>query len=203
MTPADPDRPDPAGARQRDELGCVTGRFQPVHAQHLGLIELALLRCAHVVVAVTNPDTGARHAEPTSAHRHTDGANPFGYLERVWLLGAALRAAGVAERTTVVPFDLTRPHLWPEYVPLRARQFVRVYSDWERDKADRLAAAGYPVTVLDGDAATRVQATDTRAALLAGRGWEHLVPQATVPVLRDLLEREPMAERVRTGQAAR
>lgn len=179
-----------------EQLGCVTGRFQPVHDQHLELVGTALQRCAHVIVAVTNPDAGARHAEPASAHRHTAAANPFGYLERAWLLGAALRGAGMAERTTVVPFDLTRPQVWPEYVPLRARQFVRVYSDWEREKADRLAASGYPLTVVDGDPATKLDATAVRSALASGAGWEALVPPATVPVLRGLLDRVPMGERV-------
>ena len=177
-------------------LGCVTGRFQPVHAQHLELVELALRRCAHVVVAVTNPDSGARRAEVTSAHRHTAAANPFGYLERVWLLEAALGGAGLTGRTTVVPFDLTRPGVWPEYVPRHARQFVRAYSAWERDKADRLAGAGYPVTVLDGDPAAKLDAARIRDALAAGSGWEAQVPVATVPVLRALLARVPFAERV-------
>lgn len=179
----------------QERLGCVTGRFQPVHEQHLELVGLALRRCVHVIVAVTNPDTGARHAEPTSPHRHTAAANPFGYLERVWLLEAALRGAGMAEATTVVPFDLTRPAVWAQYVPLRARQFVRVYSDWEREKADRLAVAGYPLTVLDGDPATKVDATDIRGALASGTGWEASVPPATVPVLRELLDAVPMSER--------
>ncbi|WP_242622858.1 cytidyltransferase [Pseudonocardia sediminis] len=173
----------------------MTGRFQPVHDQHLELVGLALRECAHVIVAVTNPDSGARHTEPTSAHRHTPAANPFSYVERAWLLDAALRGAGLAEVTTVVPFDLTRPQVWTEYVPLRARQYVRVYSDWEREKADRLAAGGYPLTVLDGDPATKVDATDIRAALASGTGWEGLVPPATVPVLRELLDAVPLGRR--------
>jgi nicotinamide mononucleotide adenylyltransferase len=174
-------------------LGCVTGRFQPVHDQHLELFALALAECAHLVVAVTNPDTGARHTEPTSTHRHTPAANPFTYYERVRLLTAALRGAGLAERTTVVPFDLTRPQVWPQYVPPHARQFVRVYGPWERDKAARLAAV-YPVTVLDGDPAGKVDATGIRA-LLARGGWDTAVPPATVPVLRELLGTTPMEDR--------
>lgn len=178
-----------------EPLGCVTGRFQPVHEQHLELVGLALQECAHVIVAVTNPDSGARHTEPTSAHRHTAAANPFSYVERAWLLDAALRGEGLGEVTTVVPFDLTRPGVWAEYVPRRARQFVRVYSDWEREKADRLAAAGYPLELLDGDPSAKVDATDIRAALASGHGWEELVPPAVVPVLRELVHRVPMSER--------
>lgn len=166
-------------------LACVTGRFQPVHVQHVELFGIALRDADHLVVAVTNPDSAARHQESTSEHRHTDGANPFGYYERLRLLEAALDGAGFRARASVVPFDLTRPHLWPEYVPLHARQFVRVYDAWEREKADRLAAAGYEVTVLDGDRASRVSASDVRAALAAGDdGWTAHVPPATVPILR-------------------
>ena len=168
-------------------LACVTGRFQPVHVQHVELFEIALRDADRLVVAVTNPDHTARHAEPTSQHRHTAGANPFSYFERLRLLEAALDGAGIRERASVVPFDLTRPRVWPEYVPLAARQFVRVYDAWEQEKADRLAAAGYPVTVLDGDPARRLAATAVRTALADGHGWECLVPPATVELLRGLV----------------
>jgi nicotinamide-nucleotide adenylyltransferase len=177
------------------DLGCVTGRFQPVHRQHVELVEIALRRCDHVVVAVTNPDPAARHEERTSAHRHTASANPFTYYERARLLGVALDPA----RTTVVPFDLTRPALWAEYVPLRAHQFVRAYDGWERQKAGLLGAAGYPVSLLDGDPTTKLSATEVRRLLDADGGedgdWTDAVPAATVPLLRELLARTPMRER--------
>lgn len=178
--------------------GCVTGRFQPVHDQHLELIGIALAECDHVIVAVTNPDAGARHEEATSAHRHTPAANPFTYYERSRLLAAALAGAGWAARTTVVPFDLTRPQVWPDYVPLHARQFVRAYDGWERQKAAALAAGGYAVTVLDGDPATKRSATDIRT-LLAGdaglAGWRDAVPAGVAPLLAELLAATPMATR--------
>ncbi len=175
-------------------LGCVTGRFQPVHDQHLELIGIALTECEHVIVAVTNPDPAARHEEATSAHRHTRAANPFTYFERSRLLTAALAGAGWAERTTVVPFDLTRPPLWPEYVPLDARQYVRAYDGWERQKAAALEAAGYPVTVLDGDPATKRSATDIRAQLATGT-TPCAVPPAATPVLTAFLAAVPLATR--------
>lgn len=167
-------------------LAAVTGRFQPVHDQHLELFALALAEHDHLVVAVTNPDTGARHAAATSAHRHTDDANPFTFYERARLLAAALAGAGLADRTTVVPFDLTRPHLWAEYVPRTAVQYVRAYSPWEKDKAGRLADGGYAVVVVDGDPAAKRDAADIRARFADGT-WTGLVPAATVPVLATLL----------------
>ena len=176
-------------------LGCVTGRFQPVHGQHLALLELALADCGHVVVAVTNPDSRARRPEAASAHRHTPGANPFTYFERALLLQAALAEWGHAGETTVVPFDLTRPELWPEYVPVTARQFVRAYGDWEREKARRLTLGGYSVTLLDGDPAGRLSSSDIRAHMWSGDEWQALVPAATVPLLRQLLDDVPIRER--------
>lgn len=175
-------------------LGCVTGRFQPLHDQHVELFAIALAECAHLVVAVTNPDPGARHEDATSAHRHTAAANPFTYYERARLLDAALAAAGMRERCTVVPFDLTRPDVWPHYVPLHARHYVRAYDPWERRKAALLADAGYAVTVLDGDAAARVSATDVRRRLADGT-WRDVVPAGTAGLLDDLLAARPMRER--------
>jgi len=174
-------------------LGCVTGRFQPVHEQHLELFGIALAECDRVVVAVTNPDTGARHAESTSVHRHTDAANPFTYFERVRLLETALRDRGLGARTTIVPFDLTRSELWTQYVPLSARHYVRAYSDWERQKATWLEQAGYTVTVLDGDPSNRLSASDIRAGMQAG-AWQRLVPVATVPLLEQILGRVQVEE---------
>ncbi len=167
-------------------LAAVTGRFQPVHAQHLELFAHALEHHDELVVAVTNPDPGARREETTSEHRHTDAANPFTYHERLRLLTVALADAGLAGRTLVVPFDLTRPHLWPEYVPRGAHHYVRAYSAWEKDKAAQLSAGGYAVTVLDGDPATKLDAAAIRAGFDDG-SWVGLVPPATVPVLRALL----------------
>jgi cytidyltransferase-like protein len=167
-------------------LAAVTGRFQPVHDQHLELFAHALAEHDELVVAVTNPDSGARREEATSAHRHTDAANPFTYYERLRLLRAALAGAGLAERAVVVPFDLTRPALWPEYVPLGAHHYVRAYSAWEKDKAAQLIAGGYAVTVLDGDPAAKLDAAAIRAGFDDG-SWERMVPTATVPVLRSLL----------------
>lgn len=158
-----------------------------MHYQHLDLFALALQRHEHLVVAITNPDSSARHREDTSQHRHTAAANPFSYFERSQLLSAALAGSGFADRTTLVPFDLTRPRHWPDYVPLSAHHYVRAFSEWERQKGEWLREAGYPVTVLDGDARAKLSASDIRGAIHDGRPWEHTVPESTRPVLRALL----------------
>ena len=85
-----------------------------------------------------------------------------------------------------MPFDLTRPDLWPQYVPRHAHHYVRAYSAWEKDKAAQLEAGGYAVTVLDGDPAAKLDATAIRAAFADG-SWVAMVPTATLPLLRTLL----------------
>lgn len=177
-------------------LGCVTGRFQPVHAQHLELFEIALAHCRHVVVAITNPDAGARYEEPTSAHRHTAAANPFTFYERVRLIDAAVQERGWSGRISVVPFDLTSPAYWAGYVPLTACQFVRAYSAWERQKARRFQDVGYGVALIEGDAAARVSAGDIRDRMRAGSaGWQAQVAPATVALLLEMLAERSLAER--------
>lgn len=175
---------------------CVTGRFQPVHEQHMALFDIALAAYPHLIVAVTNPDPGTRRQEPTSAHRHLPSANPFSYFERARLLDAGLASRGWAGRFTIVPFDLTDPPVWPHYVPLAARQFVRAYGDWERRKARLFEQAGYAVTLIEGDAANRISAGNIRACMRSGDdGWRSQVPAATLPLLDAMLAEVPIEQR--------
>ncbi|CAB4935625.1 unannotated protein [freshwater metagenome] len=176
-------------------LACVTGRFQPVHRQHMELFELALAEADHLIVAITNPDIQARQEVATSLHRHSVAANPFTYFERVQLMTRALDAAGYLSRTTIVPFDLTRPEVWTDYVPRSARHFVRAHTDWERQKAGWLRDAGYAVTLLEGDPQQRISSTDIRRFLAikttpgstgSGDEWHELVPNATIALLEKL-----------------
>ncbi len=173
-------------------LACVTGRFQPVHDDHLRLLRQALDERGRLVVGITNPDPGGMRPEPASDHRHLVEANPFTYFERLELLAAALASPdGIGQDAAAgvrfVPFDLARPQHWPAYVPLSAVQYVGVSADWEREKARRLVAAGYQVVEVPRDPATRRSASEVRTALRRGEGWEALVPPATVTPLRALL----------------
>ena len=94
----------------------------------------------------------------------------------------------------MVPFDLTRPARWADYVPLSAVQYVGTYGDaWEHDKARRLAAAGYRVVTVAGDPARRRSAGEVRDALRSGRPWEHLVPDEVAGALRAVLAARPDA----------
>lgn len=165
---------------------CVTGRFQPVHEDHLRLFRMGLEERGRLIVGITNPDRSSRRPEPGSAHRHREDANPFTYWERSGLLLAAL---GHDPRVVLVPFDLGRPELWECYAPLDAVQYVGRGGAWEAEKAHRLAGAGYRVIEAEPGPGGRRTSTEIRAAIRAGGDWERLVPPATVAPLRALLAR--------------
>jgi cytidyltransferase-like protein len=167
-------------------LIAVTGRFQPFHRDHLDLVQQALAIADRVLIGVTNADAAELRRHPASPHRHLTTANPFSFEQRRQLIEAALAAAGVAAaRYEILPFPLDEPGRWPAIVPPGTPQLVRVFSDWEREKVRRFAAAGYAPRVLSGDAATRVSGSDIRRAMQARQPWQQWVPPGT----RELLQR--------------
>lgn len=176
----------PADETRVLERIAVTGRFQPIHFDHLALLQHAFTQARHVIIGITNPEPAARTAHPASAHRHLAEANPWTYDERAELIDAALRCEGVdADRYSIMPFPLDEPARWPALLPPGTPQLVRVFSDWEREKVRRFAAAGYSPQVLEGDLATRLSASGIRGAMRNSAPWQHWVP----PGARELLVR--------------
>ena len=67
----------------------------------------------------------------------------------------------------------------------------RVFSDWEREKVRRFAAAGYPPLVVEGDPANRVTAMEVRRALVAGEAVPGSVPVGARELLQSWLGTTP------------
>jgi len=109
--------------------GMIHGRFQPPHLGHLRYMELAAARCDELFVGITNPDRRAMRPEPDDPTRHLPESNPFTYTERMLMMGAAAREAGI-ERVRLIPFPITEPDLWDDYLPGDVVHFVRVLSPW-------------------------------------------------------------------------
>lgn len=168
------------------QSACVTGRFQPVHVQHVELFLRALDDAERLIVAITNPTVDSYATQDPALHRNRADANPFDVATRTALLEAAFDDAGIAEVTSIVTFDIFAPDTWAAVVPLDVTQVVRVYSPWEAEKVVRFRAAGYPTRVLTGESAGKVTASDIRASLFSGGDdWRDWV----TPRVGDLLER--------------
>jgi nicotinamide-nucleotide adenylyltransferase len=187
-----------AGVRSCD-LVCITGRFQPLHRDHVRLMLHAAGQAERLIVAITNPYPANARAFPESEHRHRPDANPFTFIERQELVRVALAANDMPPtRFVVVPFDLGAPGTWPHLVPLQATQVAGVKSGWELAKLRMFAEAGYPILAVRVEALSALSSTAVRGAMLSEARdiWTQMVPPATVPLLEDLLLRDPIARRI-------
>ncbi len=179
--------PPAADSDALPRFGMIHGRFQPFHNGHWDYCRLALERCRTLIIGITNPDPSQIAREPSADHRHRADANPFSFFDRQRMIRAALRDAGVPfERVIFIPFPVNTPERWPSYVPADAVHFVRVFSDWEQTKVDRLRAAGYTVEVLTPGADKTIDATEVRRRMRTDEDWRALVPAGVARVLEDI-----------------
>ena len=174
------------------EWGCVHGRFQPFHREHLEYVLRAKERCGRLIVGITNPDPTWANREEFSDHRHAPGSNPFTYIERALMVDGSLLGVGLEAREFVlVPFPIQPPELIRYYVPGETVHFVRVYSAWEEEKVRRLKEHGLTVEVLDRGRQKGLSGSEVRRLIRSGLRWEHLLPPASARVVREILARHP------------
>ena len=130
--------------------------------------------------------------EPASAHRHLPEANPFTYFERLLMVREVLQDEGVPEgRSIIIPFPVNSPERWRYYLPPSAVHYLRVFSDWEQSKVDRLREQGYQVEVLHPGIEKETEASEVRRRMASGEDWQSLVPQAVVRVIARLRQSAP------------
>lgn len=172
----------------------IHGRFQPFHNGHLAYMVGAAARCDRLLVGITNPDRRHMRPMPEDPDRHLPESNPYTYTERLMLVRAAADAAGITG-VEMIPFPITEPDMWPDYVPAATVQFVRVFSPWGAVKLERLRERGYRTEVLDADSAKDVSGAQVRAALRGDGDWRSLVPPAVALVLESLPPHHALAPR--------
>lgn len=167
--------------------GMVHGRFQPFHNGHLEYLRGAYERSAEIFVGITNPDPARIKPEQSDPLRHLPESNPWTYSERLLMVKAAVRGAGLdLSRVHVIPFPVNEPELWPAYVPEGVTQYIRLFSAWGGTKLDRFREAGYEVVVLDHGVQKEISGAEVREALREEGDWEALVPAGVARVIRSL-----------------
>src|SRR3989304_3330507 len=77
----------------------------------------------------TPPPTPPPPAEP----------NPYPFFERLLMVRGVIAAEGIPPaRAIIIPFPVSSPERWHFYLPPDVVHSVRVFSDWEQSKVDRL-----------------------------------------------------------------
>jgi cytidyltransferase-like protein len=167
--------------------GMIHGRFQPFHNGHLEYLQGAADRSEEVFVGITNPDPRRIRPEPSDPLRHLPESNPYSYVERLLMVKAAAKDAGLElDRVHVIPFPVNEPELWAAYVPDGVTQYLRLFSEWGGAKLERFRDAGYEVVILDEGAEKQVSGAEVREMIRAGAEWEPLVPPGVARVIRAL-----------------
>ena len=174
----------------KPEYGMIHGRFQPFHNGHLEYMRAARPLCQTLVVGITNPDPTTILEDPASSHRHLPEANPYTFFERLLMVREVIVAEGIPPtRAIIIPFPVNSPERWRSYLPHDVVHYVRVFSEWEQSKVDRLREHGYRVEILHPGIEKAVEASEVRRRMANGEDWHSLVPPAVVRVIERLRDR--------------
>jgi cytidyltransferase-like protein len=167
----------------------IHGRFQPFHNGHLEYLRAARDLCQTLVIGITNPDPTTIIEDATSQHRHLPDANPYTYFERLLMIREVLTDEGTDPgRSIIIPFPVNATDRWRFYLPPNAVHYLRVFSEWEQAKVDRLREHGHTVEVLHPGIEKEIEASEVRRRMANGEDWQSLVPPAVVRMIERLRE---------------
>lgn len=172
------------------DIGCVHGRFQPFHNEHLEYVSRAYEICRLLYVGITHSLLEPSQIVESAPHRHRSEANPLSFVERMEVILAALEEVGYdISRVRVVPFPVEHPSAIMNYVPMDAVHLLSPCDEWQMEKYQALAASGFNVQWVIGSR-KGIQASSVRAQIRKGMSVRHLVP-AAVSRYMDALRAEP------------
>jgi cytidyltransferase-like protein len=170
----------------------IHGRFQPFHNGHLEYLRAAWPLCQTLVVGITNPDPTTILEDPASSHRHLPEANPYTFFERLLMVREVIAEEGFPPASSIIiPFPVSSPERWRSYLPPDVVHYVRVFSDWEQSKVDRLREHGFRVEVLHPGIEKTVEASEVRRRMAAGEDWRSLVPAPVSRVIERFKKTAP------------
>jgi len=170
------------------DLGTIHGRFQILHNDHMKFLLTGKKLCKHLIVGITNPDPSLTKDHDSNPHRSKPIANPLTYYERYVMIRETLSEKGlVFSEFSIVPFPINVPELLKYYVPMNVVFFLSIYDDWGRQKKKYLESLGLKVHVLWDVPLEKkgLSGSNIRESMLKSEPWEHLVPPATVKLIKE------------------
>lgn len=178
--------------------GCVHGRFQPPHLEHLQYIRAALEKVDHLFIGIAQPDAPHLDSCEDNPHRALQTDNPLTYVERCEAIEKMLSSVGVhREKYSFTKFPIDRPDELRQYVPLSVVCYTTIRDEWNLRKIEKLGEQGYTVEVLwDKRTEKGISGTEIRRLLRAfDSTWEDHVHPAVVGYLNSAY----LADRIRRG----
>jgi len=170
------------------DLGTIHGRFQILHNDHMKFLLTGKKLCKHLIVGITNPDPSLTKDHDSNPHRSKPIANPLTFYERYVMIRETLLEKGlIFSEFSIVPFPINVPELLKYYVPMNVVFFLSIYDDWGRQKKKYLESLGLKVHVLWDVPLEKkgLSGSNIRESMLKSEPWEHLVPPATVKLIKE------------------
>lgn len=169
--------------------GCVHGRFQPFHIEHLEYVLAAIKQCKHLAIGLVKgppPSYQTKNIQQYSPlHRHEKFSNPLSFDERARLITAALVHNNIApNRFSFINFPIDEPTLIVDYLPKTTICYTTRCDIWSDEKIKRLEENGFIVKILFDRDENRLHARNIRELVINGDlTWKNLVPDPIAPML--------------------
>ena len=158
------------------KIGCVHGRFQPIHLGHLEYILEAYKFCEFLYIGIANSDPSHIQIDEASPHRHLKASNPFPYFARMeMILGALIDENISLSNVRFIPFPINRFELLKYYVPSDVVHLMTIYDKWGERKLQQFKNHNLKIEVLEMRKVTT--STKIRELLLKKENISHLVPK--------------------------
>jgi nicotinamide mononucleotide adenylyltransferase len=186
--------------RSRIPVGCVHGRFQPFHNEHLAYLLAAKERCDFLWIGITKYEAIWEEMSPLARHRERPENNPFTYFERLTMITESLSDLGEDRRTFgFIPFPIEMPQRLAAFLPRTVTCFTTICEEWNREKISVLKSEGYTVDVL-WERGKSITAGEIRKEILQGRSiWRDKVPKATANMIDSLDVKARLEKLMRKG----
>ncbi len=170
-------------------IGCVHGRFQPVHLEHEEYIFKAFEKCDHLIVGITQYDNNSLVTCEADPHRSEAFSNPLSYEERVNLIRGLFEDRSIqTDKYSFSPFPIDQPEKMKLFIDTSVICFTTILDEWNEVKVRRLEHLGYRVEVLWNRVGYKgLDATNLRAlALREDSLWRNFVSPSVANQLDQL-----------------
>ncbi|MFA5862424.1 MAG: nicotinamide-nucleotide adenylyltransferase [Candidatus Thermoplasmatota archaeon] len=156
------------------QRGLFIGRFQPFHGGHIEAVRSLAAKHDELIIGIGSANVS-----------HT-ATNPFTAGERLDMISAALRDAGIANVIVVPIPDVGRNSVWVAHVVSLVPRFRIAYTN-NPLPARLFREAGFEVQPVPFHGRDRFEGTKVREAIARDeRGWRHLLPDAVARVIIDV-----------------